>query len=116
MLSQKELTFIHYWEQHRLLEKKSFLQFIKGLSRGILIGIGMVVLLTLGWYERANMVANSKFNPVFLVIIIGIISIFIAYIYRQYIWEQKEQQYLELKAKQKKQLSQIEEKLNSTTK
>ena len=103
MLSEKEEQFITYWEKAREHDKKSLMQFIKGLSRGLLIGIGIVLLLAIGWYQRANMVANTQLNPFLFLFTIIIIAVFIAYFYRQYRWEQYEQQYLELLAKKKKQ-------------
>ncbi|MBS1626955.1 MAG: hypothetical protein JSR09_07670 [Bacteroidetes bacterium] len=103
MLTEKEEAFIAYWQKEREHEKKSLMQFIKGLSRGLLIGIGIILLLAIGWYQRANMVANTQLNPFLFLFIIIIIAVFIAYFYRQYRWEQYEQQYLELMAKKKKQ-------------
>lgn len=82
-------------------EQKSLKEFIKGLSKGLFIGIGIVLLLFIGWYERANMLANTQFNPFLFLLIIILIAVFIGFFYRQYQWEQKEQQYLELKAKEK---------------
>ena len=55
-----------------------------------------------GWYQRATMVANTKLSPTLFIVIIVVISVFTAYFYRIYTWEQKEQQYLELLAKKKK--------------
>ena len=103
MLSEKEETFISYWQTNRQLQKQSVKAFFKGFSRGLLIGIGIVLLVSMGWYQRANMEATTQFNPFLFLFIIIIIAVFVAYFYRQYQWEQKEQQYLELIAKKKKQ-------------
>ena len=102
MLSEREEEFISYWDANRLKQKKSFRQFAKGLSSGLSIGIGIVLVVAVGWYQRANMEANSKLNPVVFLLILLIIAIFMAFFYRNYQWEMKEQQYLELLAKKKK--------------
>jgi uncharacterized protein YacL len=102
MLTDKEEQFLQYWSKNRIDQQKSFWQFAKGLSTGLVIGIGIVLTITIGWYERADMEANSKLSPVLFIIIIIIIAVFMAYFYRNYQWEMKEQQYLELLAKKKK--------------
>jgi len=102
MLSEKEESFLAYWAKNREPQKKSFRAFLKGMSVGITIGIGIIVTVSIGWYQRANMEANSSLNPIFLLLIILIISVGMAFIYRNYQWEMKEQQYLELIAKKKK--------------
>jgi di/tricarboxylate transporter len=101
-MTPEEEQFIDYWEKNRVLAKKGFIQFLKGLSRGLFIGIGIVLVVSLGWYQRANIQANAYLNPFFLVFIILIIAIFMAFLYRNYQWEMREQQYLELLAKKKR--------------
>ena len=117
MLSEKEETFIKYWSENRLEQKKSFRQFIKGMSLGITIGIGIIITISVGWYQRANMEANSSLNPFVLLFIILIISVGMAFLYKNHQWEMKEQQYLEFLAKKKKAeialLKQQENKENS---
>ncbi|MDE3235551.1 MAG: hypothetical protein KGO81_06310 [Bacteroidota bacterium] len=103
MLTEQEESFIKYWAANREYEKKSFKQFLKGLSSGISIGIGIVLVIIAGWYERANMEANTQMNPFILLLVIAIISVFMAYFYRNYQWEMKEQRYLELLARKRKQ-------------
>lgn len=72
-----------------------------GLSAGFVFGISVIAVLYTGWYERANMVANSRLSSfVFLLAIMGI-SFFMAFVYRKFRWESREQQYKELLAKKK---------------
>lgn len=72
-----------------------------GLSAGFVFGIGVIAVLYTGWYERANMVANARLSSfVFLLAIMGI-SFFMAFVYRKFRWESREQQYKELLAKKK---------------
>lgn len=72
-----------------------------GLSAGFVFGISVIAVLYTGWYERANMVANARLSSfVFLLAIMGI-SFFMAFVYRKFRWESREQQYKELLAKKK---------------
>jgi hypothetical protein len=112
MLSEREEKFIAYWSVNRENEKKSFRQFLKGLSTGIIIGVAIIILLSIGWYERANMEANVWLSPTVTIVAVISIAVFMAYFYRNYQWEQKEQQYLELLAKKKR----IEAKNNAAAK
>ena len=102
MLTEQEEMFVKYWEKNRELELKSFKQYIKGLSRGLAIGIAIILLIATGWYKRANMEANSKLSfTIFAVALLGI-AVFMAWLYNNYKWEMNEQQYLELMAKKKR--------------
>ncbi len=84
------------------MEQKSFKQYLKGLSRGLAISAAILLLLITGWYQRANMEANSKMSTtVFAIALLGI-AFFMAWLYQNYKWEMNEQQYLELLAKKKK--------------
>ncbi|MFY7901190.1 MAG: hypothetical protein ACOVNY_13460 [Chitinophagaceae bacterium] len=102
MLSKQEEEFLLYWELNRLNEKKSFKQYVKGLSVGLGISLAIIIIIASGWYQRANMVVNSKLSAfVFLIALLGIV-IFMGWLYKNYKWEMGEQQYLELLAKKKK--------------
>ncbi|MFP5040812.1 hypothetical protein [Parasediminibacterium sp. JCM 36343] len=103
MLTEQEIKFIAYWETSGKTQRKSLKQFVKGLSSGLAIGAAILAVLVSGWYQRANMVANSKLSAVVLAIALISIAIFMAWIYQNYQWEMKEQQYLELIAKKKNQ-------------
>ncbi len=102
MLTQQEEQFFIYWSEKRKLPKTDFKEFLKGLSTGLMIGIAIVLLLITGWYQRANMDANSKSSPFIIVIILVIIAVFMGFLYQNYRWEMNEQQYLELLNKKKK--------------
>ncbi len=102
MLTKEENDFLLYWSQKRLTGRKDLKEFIKGFSKGLLIGIAIIIAIMIGWYKRANMEINSQLSPfVFLIAIIAI-GIFMAFIYQNYQWELKEQHYLELLNKKKK--------------
>ena len=102
MLSKTEEEYIVYWQQQRDTYKQSFVQFVKGMSIGLGISSAIIITIITGWYERANMVANSKMSTVVFVIALLLITVFMAWLYRNFQWENKEQQYLELLAKKKR--------------
>ena len=62
----------------------------------------IIILIITGWYQRANMVANSKMSTMVFIIALLLLTIFMAWLYRNFQWENKEQQYLELMAKKKR--------------
>ena len=101
MLSKREEQFLTWWEENREKNKKGLRQLFIGLPVGLAFGIGILLSVGSGWYERANMVANSQMNPNVLTIAIVSIAVFIAIFYKKYQWEMHEQQYKELMAKKK---------------
>ena len=101
MLSKEELDFLEYWEKNSLQQKHITRPFMIGLSAGFVLGISLIAVVFSGWYERANMVANSRLSSfVFLLAILGI-SFFMAFVYRKFRWETHEQRYRELLARKK---------------
>lgn len=108
MLSAQEEKFIAYWEKNRDREKKLLRQLYIGMPVGLLIGLGIMLSLSTGWYERADMVANSQLNPNVLTIGIVAIAVFTGIFYKKYRWDMNEQHYRELMARKK-----AEEKNNS---
>ncbi|MFT4152424.1 hypothetical protein [Parafilimonas sp.] len=99
MLSDKEKAFIEYWEENRLKEKSIYRQIFPGIQIGLCIGIAILLIFNTGWYERANMIAQTESSP--WVLIIGIVTIiaFTGFFYKKFRWEMNEQAYHELKAK-----------------
>jgi ABC-type nitrate/sulfonate/bicarbonate transport system permease component len=101
MLTQQEEQFVQYWQQNRNKQKKSFFQFIKGFYRGLAVCLGVISAIALGWNERANMVANAKMSTLTFIAALILIALFMAWLYHNFTWEMKEQQYLEYLAKNK---------------
>jgi hypothetical protein len=103
MLTEQERRFLEYWEANRLREKKINKQLLLGLPIGLLFAVPVLILLFSGkfWYTRANMEANSQSSPVILMIAVICIAVFVAVFYKRHQWEQREQHYLELKAREK---------------
>ena len=102
MLTPKEEAYIIYWQKNRDTHKQSFVQFVKGMSIGLGISAAIIIAIVTGWFQRANMVANSKMSTLVFIIALSLITIFMAWLYRNFQWENKEQQYLELLAKKKR--------------
>jgi len=101
MLSSTDETFLAYWSKNREQERTSTRPFLIGLSGGFTLGISLILVLSSGWYERANMIANSRLSSIVLLIAILVISLFMAFFYRKFRWEMQEQRYLELLARKK---------------
>lgn len=102
MLTEKEKAFIDYWEKNRGRQKKFFYQLAVGLPFGLLIGVIIITNFSAGWYKRADMIANSSFNPVVLYVAAAVIAVFFAVFSKKFQWDQSEQRYRELKAKEEK--------------
>ncbi len=104
MLTSEEESFLLYWEENRVREKMIHRQLFPGLPIGLSIGVGIYLLLDSGWYERANMVANTQTNPVILVTCILAIVVFIGIFYKKHRWEMNEQRFSELKYKKQQEV------------
>jgi hypothetical protein len=101
MLTHEEEAFIRYWEQNRSRQKKIFRQFLIGIPVGLLFVIPIAINFASGWDRRADMEANSgDFNPIVLLIALLLIVAFTAIFYRQHRWDQYEQRYRELLARE----------------
>lgn len=99
MLTKEEENYLTYWEKNREREKKFSRQLLSGLPLGLLLATAIVASLSLGWYERADMVAKSSLNPIVLFVALAGIVVFVAVFYKKYQWEMKEQRYREILAK-----------------
>jgi hypothetical protein len=106
MLTQREKDFIQYWEANRLRRKKVVRQFLIGIPIGLLFVIPIVINFSSGWYRRADMEAHSSdFNPVVLLVALLLIVAFTAIFYQRHQWDQYEQHFRELLARQLKERS-----------
>ena len=97
MLNEAEEQFYKDWEKQRTLPHFKRKPFLKGLSVGLSLGILVLIISELGWYERANMVANTRGNNLWVIIAILIISVGFGWIYQKFTWEMNEQRFQELK-------------------
>lgn len=106
MISAEETKFYHYWAANREKNKHSLRPLLVGMSIGFAIGVGILCTIYLGWYTRANMEVNNSMSPLLIFICILAVAVFMAFIYRNYQWEMKEQRYLIIKAR----MAEIEKK------
>lgn len=97
MLHKEEEAFYTFWEKQRTLPTFKRKAFLKGLSGSLSIGMLILIVTEWGWYERANMVANSWGNGIWIVLGIAIASFGFAWIYQQFTAEMNEQRFQELK-------------------
>ena len=102
MLSPKEEEFLAWWEANRNRQKKLIYQLLVGLPVGLILGVLIIANFYSGWYKRAEMVANSNFNPVVLYLAAVLIAVFFAIFSKKFQWEQQEQRYKELVFKKQK--------------
>lgn len=97
MLNKEEEAFYLDWETQRTKPQYKRKPFLRGLSVGLSLGVLVIIISELGWYERANMIANSRSNNLWIILAIIIISVGFAWLYQQFTAEMNEQRYQELK-------------------
>ena len=97
MIAAEEEKFYQQWAKDRLVPHYKRKPFLKGLSISLLFGMLILVISELGWYERANMIANMSGNGLWMVIALVIISLGFAWIYQQFTFEMNEQRFHEIK-------------------
>ena len=104
LITEEERKFLDYWEVQRVKERKITNQLMFGLPIGILFSVPLIINFFLGkfWYKRADAVGLSQFSPTVLILAVLLITVFVALLNRRFRWEKLEQQYLEIKAKEKK--------------
>ena len=102
MLSEKEEKFLVWWKANRNRQKKWVYQLMVGLPVGMLVGVIIIANFSSGWYLRADMVANSQFNPAILYLAAALIAVFFAVFSKKFQWDQREQLYKELLSKKEK--------------
>ena len=97
MLNKEEEAFYLDWEVQRTKPQYKRKPFLRGVSVGLSLGVLVIIISELGWYERANMIANSRSNNLWIILAILIISVGFAWLYQQFTAEMNEQRYQELK-------------------
>lgn len=110
MISEDEKKYLVYWEANRDKERKVVKQLIIGVPIGLIFAVPILISVFSSkfWYKRADAVANSQTNPAVLVIAIVLIAAFVAIFYKRHQWEMKEQQYQEIKSREKREQEQGE--------
>lgn len=102
MLTKQEEEFVNYWKLNAEKEKKHPKYLVIGFTIGLLLSLLIYFFVFSGWYLRATMDANSKMPPTIFFVCCIVIATFLGFFYRNYKWEQLNQQYIELSAKSKK--------------
>jgi hypothetical protein len=101
MLTPQEKEFIEFWEANRIRRKKVVRQLLVGIPIGLAFVIPITINFFSGWYKRAAMEANSPdFNPLVLLVALLLIVGFTAIFWQRHKWDQYEQHYRELLARQ----------------
>lgn len=106
MLKEQELAFIEYWEQNRDKESRFMAKFIAGLPMAMIFGLPILLLVVVvyfffpTWYSKVGSEFSNSLPAIVVAVFIAIV--FFAFARKHFEWEQKENQYLALKARQKK--------------
>ena len=102
MLTEQEKQFIQYWEATRVRAGRWQQQLMAGIPIGLLFAMPVLAIVFTGklWYKRADMAMNAMMNPYVLIVAVFVITVFVAIFYKRHQWEQKEQYYRQLKARE----------------
>lgn len=97
MIKKEEEEFLRYWETNRKQKRNRFKGILISLPLGIVVVVAIFINLFSGWYQRANMVANSD-PTIFLVLLIAGLCIvaFFAIFSSYHKWDVNETRYKEL--------------------
>ncbi len=93
MLTPSEEEFLVWWPANRNRQKKLMYQLMVGLPFGLILGVIIIANFFSGWYKRADMIANSSFNPMVLYLAALLIAVFFAVFSKKFQWDQQEQRY-----------------------
>jgi hypothetical protein len=101
MLTQEEKDFLQYWEFNRDREGRWVFRLLKGLPLGICFGVPvMLCFIFRGWYKWLPFISPE--DVLFVAIGVLCIILFYSLFRQQFLWDRKEQQYLEIRARQAK--------------
>lgn len=103
MLNEREKEFIRYWEASRDRQGHWKYQLLSGVPIGLIFAVPVLMIALTGklWYQRADMAMNAMTSPVVLVVAVFVITVFVAIFYKRHQWDMREQQYQQLKAREK---------------
>ena len=106
MISEKERSFLRYWERNRDIENTFFSKLSRGFPMALLFGLPIILLVVVvriffpDWYMKISGTSPGMFRSA-VIAMIGIV-IFYSYFRMHYKWEMNEQLYKELKSKENK--------------
>ncbi|TCZ74408.1 hypothetical protein [Flaviaesturariibacter aridisoli] len=100
MLTPEEKAFVDYWAVQRLRRKSIASRISSGLPLSVLIVVVLFVSIFTGWYERATAVLRTHSSVILVVILAAIgIVLFMSYFTAQHEWDQNEERYQVLRAR-----------------
>ena len=106
MLTDDETRFLQYWEKHKDLHSTFSSKLLRGLPMACVFGLPILLLILSvylflpEWYTKISKTSSATFLVVVIAVVIAII--FYAFIRMHFKWEINEQQYKELKYKEKR--------------
>ncbi len=107
MLTENEKAFLVYWEENRLRESGFASKILRGLPMAVVFALPIilsVVVIRLFFPDWSTKVSQVSQGMIWLILIATLLVIlFYSYFRMHYKWEQNEQLYRELKARQRNQ-------------
>ena len=101
MLTERDKSFIKYWEENKEKDKRVWRRFLYGSPWGLIFALPILIAVIFhDWYKNMVYISPSLIT----LIIIGVIGIAVFYTVfsMQFKWDRNEQIYKELKFKEKK--------------
>ncbi|MBO9566314.1 MAG: hypothetical protein J7621_26305 [Niastella sp.] len=104
MLTEREKQFIQYWEAVRERQSRWQQQLLAGIPVGLLFALPVLLIVFTSklWYKRADMAMNGMMSPFVLIVAVFVITVFVAIFYKRHQWDQKDQYYRQLKAREER--------------
>jgi di/tricarboxylate transporter len=104
MLTKEEQDFVDYWQVQRTLKRTT------GQRVGFRLGVFIVLLIFIsiitGWHRQAMMALRNDYSTILVIVVaLVLIVVFMSLFASRYQWEQREQRYNELRAKEGAQVS-----------
>ncbi|MBC7936300.1 MAG: hypothetical protein H7Y86_13195 [Rhizobacter sp.] len=106
MLTQKELSFIDYWEKEKDIQSRFSSKLLGGLPMATMFGMPVILFILVvylwfpDWYMKISGTSAGSFIMVVVAVLISIL--FFSYFRMHFKWEMNEQLYTELKIKQQR--------------
>jgi len=99
MLTNDEQKFLDHWAVQRTKKRRS--GFNIGFPAGVLLVLAIFISIVTGWHKQATIALRSDTSTVLVIVIAAVgIVVFMCVFAARYQWEQKEQRYQELLARE----------------
>lgn len=106
MLTEKEIAFMRYWEEHREEQNSFVSKLLRGLPMAIMFSLPIVLFILAvyiwfpDWYTKISATTSGSFVTILIAVFICVV--FFSYFRMHFKWEMNDQLYGELKQKQKR--------------